>query len=186
MVNLKLDENFKIIDFRADKTNIKFEILNEQNFDSFLWFNTINQANEKMNELAETIKQIEDKQKQTELTISTINHNELSDQVLLDQNQKLIDDLFSSLKKIESISHENSDLQQILEENKFLFILFGSQKQDLNNLVINSWIKFWIKFHSKHKFMIVYLGPDNHNESTIDFSQVEWFTIEDNSLKVVL
>jgi hypothetical protein len=186
MVNLKLDKNFKIIDFQADKTNIRFQILNEQNLDSFLWFNAINVADEKMNEIAETIKILEERQKtpeenQPNLSISTINHNET---VLLDENQKLIDDLFLNLKPIEINSSQSNSLKDILEENKFLFILFGAEKKEVNDLVINSWIRFWIKFHMKHKFVIVYIGPDH--ESNIDFSQVEWFTIENKDLKVCI
>ena len=158
MVNLKLDKNLKIIDLQADKTNIKFQILNEQNLESFLWFNAINAADEKMNEIAETIKMIEERQKTPEhqptLTMSTINHNET---VVLDENQRLIDELFINLKPIESISSQSINLTDVLDENKFLFILFGAEKKEINDLVINSWIRFWIKFHMKHKFVIVYL-----------------------------
>jgi hypothetical protein len=185
MVNLKLDKNLKIIDFQADKTNIKFQILNEQNLESFLWFNAVNIADEKMNEIAETIKMIEERQKspihKPNLTMSTINHDET---IILDENQKLIDELFINLIPIESISNQNNSLTDLLDENKFLFILFGSQKIEVNDLIINSWIRFWIKFHVKHKFVIVYLEPDH--ESNIDFSQVEWFTIENMNLKVFI
>ena len=185
IITIKLDENFKILDFQADKANIKFQILNEQNYESFLWSSDSNDNIQQKinNDLIEN--------PLANLTKKHINEqNDEKMQVILDENQNLLDLLLNNIIPINQLSNSNSnDFKTVLEQNKFLFILFGSSSS-FNDLIVNSWIKFWIKFHKKHKFVIVYFSFDKdvtNQPKNIDFTQVEWYTINNNNfqLKVI-
>ena len=170
LVTLKLDSNLKIIDFRADKSNIKQAFLSDENGANFPWKNeTLKSTNETTISLKKPII------KSTEL--SSESAKKTNAECFDDYDREFLNEIISNLS---SINEKNE--QTVVNSNafEFLFILFGSSQSEVNSIVIQNLAEFWQKFHLKHKFIVVYLNYDDVPLENMPF----WYTILNTNMKV--
>jgi hypothetical protein len=114
-------------------------------------------------------------------------------------------ELFDNMESTSRRRHNNDadllslgEIEAILSENHFVFLLFGSNEFKSNSTIVQSIIEFWKQFHKKHKFIVVYLefnsrddrsssgGENKKPLSTIDLSSVDWFTVSKKDIKVII
>ena len=115
LVTLKLDSNLKIIDFRADKSNIKQAFLSDENGANFPWKNeTLKSTNETTISLKKPII------KSTEL--SSESAKKTNAECFDDYDREFLNEIISNLS---SINEKNE--QTVVNSNafEFLFILLS-------------------------------------------------------------
>ena len=173
LVSLKLDTQLKIIEFRTDKTNVKQAFLSDEKGEHFPWtFNEIISQNETCSKKA-CIKSDESKDEKSELAENESYEN---------YHYEFLEEILENLHPIDNnFDHEEG---QTINLNSnlydYLFILFGSSESEINSIVVENLSKFWEKFHSKHKFIVVYINFDETSLTAFP----PWYSILTQKMKV--
>ncbi len=181
LVSLKLNSNLKIVEFQADKSNIKQAFLADENGKNFPW--SCEEKN--LPKLGANIKKSCIKSNETKPEIKVKIDDKINENKIINDEYGFLEEVIDNLKSINK--HLLLDENQKLNLNKFnfLFILFGTCESEINQAILENLIEFWKRFNLKHKFIVAYLDYDN---ACLNYfpSDVPWYTISKNDLKVFI
>lgn len=201
LIELKLEPNLKIVDFRSSKHNVKHDLLADPKGVNFPWLKPHQSTPTTTTALPVNKRQIE--------SVSEIFEEDdlLPDDDDDDDNDKGQEKSFSTmlspivkemLDNLEPTSERARlrslaiDPDELLADKEFIFILFGSCELKSNGTIVQSIIEFWRKFHKKHRFFVIYIefNPQHENDSrpsllSVDLNNVDWFSISKTDVKVI-
>jgi hypothetical protein len=178
IVHLTLDSSLKVVNFQAEKTNIKHEFLGDKLGLNFPW----------LKPKLENPKNLPiDNGESTEEAEQT---NEIESDVIENSNLNFLNEMIKNLAVIGQ-KQTTIDIRNVKKNFNFLFMAFSSSTNvHVDRKIIESFVAFSQQFSVKHKIMFVYVSL-KPNESQTKFvnhvmksNNLEWYTINDLRQKV--
>lgn len=174
VIRLKLDKSLKIVDFYADKVNIKHDLLNDELGKNFPWsrpkFESI-----KVSEVAVKSELIDHDVPPVELSAS-------------------YSFLTRVLDKISVIGESESSKKLNLDGIKFVFVVISSSEilGSVDRKLVQSFGTFCKEFEKKHQFLFIYIDqspskvvPNDELLQVLSLNQLKWYTISDADFQVM-
>lgn len=200
LIEFKLDTRkgqFKIVDFRCDKRNIKHDFLADPNGVSFPWFKAaastttpssniitsqngllFQQQEESMPVSKSKIRNIDEIFNQDEtnthqiVIVSDVDQTVTSSTSAMTAQKQILKEILDNLEPTKvrdnlRVRSSSASDTAMLAQKDYIFVLFGSRELKTNSAIVQSIVEFWRRFHKKHRFFVVYLEFNNSN-SKID------------------
>jgi hypothetical protein len=178
IVHLTLDSSLKVVNFQAEKTNIKHDFLGDLLGLNFPWLKP------KLDYPKSTVIDDEESEEETD--------EQFNETLSKNSNLNFLSEMLKSLVVIGKESNKlELDPRRARKSANFLFMAFSSSTNVLvDRKLVESFVAFSKEFTAKHKIMFVYVNlKPNENQAkfvshAVKSNDIEWFTINDLRMKV--